>query len=238
MLHAARGRQFTCSFGLGTEFCLGLNLLRPYLTPACVRQGGLWEISVTSAQCCKIPLKNKNLKKQKEYARVTVVVRKANDVGHSLSSCFLFVTQFLVLKRSLKGLFDASEQLPIWKPRDQRGKCSSPQKWPPYLHRRLITSQYGLKILGGWKCRGRWSPRWREEETSCVDPTVSTMTLGTRAPVHSFPPHKVSNAAFWQDLSLHFLLEQGQSSWVTVLTVNLWDGGMEGTAASWAPAIC
>lgn len=51
-------------------------------------------------------------------------MRKANDVGHRLSPCFLFATQFLVLKRSLKGLFDASEKLPIVKTQGPAGKCS------------------------------------------------------------------------------------------------------------------
>lgn len=79
------------------------------------------------------------------------------------------------------------------------------------LHRRLIANQYGLKILGGG---GRVPPRWREEGTSCMDPAVHN-DLGTRIPMHSFPPHTGSHAALWQDWSLHFLLEQCQSSWVT-----------------------
>lgn len=76
-----------------------------------------------------------------------------------------------------------------------------------------MANQNGLKIKDGWGVGS--PPRWREEGTSCVDPAVSTMVLGTRAPVCSFPPHTGPDAARWQDLSLRFPLQQGQSSWVT-----------------------
>lgn len=97
------------------------------------------------------------------------------------------------------------------------------------LHRTLIANQYGLKILGGG---GRVPPRWREEGTSCMDPAVSTMTWGQGFPFTAFLPTQAPMQhsgktgpciSRWSNVKAH-----GSQ----VLTVNLWDGGMEGTAAS------